>query len=365
MTDTAVLVYPVYNKIVASFGKFLKKYPNTIGVILIVISLIGAVVIYWVQGVSTQNALAEQMLHREQVVARSGANSMGYFLANIGRNITVFSTREEIVAADYGASLASLQKVIKVWAGTPLEAMVITDKNGIIKIDLSQTSSPDLGADVSDREYFLWAKNAAKGEYYIGDPIVSRLGATEGTYVIPVATPIFNQKNEFNGVLVAIIPLDRLAEKFISPLKISDKTDVYIIDAVGNLVYLSATEYLGKNIIDLTNEINFKGNGAVAEMFKGEFAKPGTEGKLDISFPNLNHGGVVVRNLLAYSGVNTGGSGMPAWYLIIATPAEDAFLYTGVFYTDQIVSLIYFVIVILAISCYAITYTRLRGGWGK
>jgi hypothetical protein len=66
--------------------------------------------------------------------------------------------------------------------------------------------------------------------------------------------------------------------------------------------------------------------------------------------PDIDTGGEVVRSLIAYSEVNVGVSTSFPWYLVVSTPASDAFLFTGVFYTDQLMSLIYFIIVILAFS---------------
>lgn len=66
--------------------------------------------------------------------------------------------------------------------------VVLTDRAGVVRFNSNVTGISDTGESLADRDYFSLAKSQkGPGEYFVGQPVVSRLGATKGKVIIPVA----------------------------------------------------------------------------------------------------------------------------------------------------------------------------------
>ncbi len=107
------------------------------------------------------------------------------------------------------------------------------------------------------------------------------------------------------------------------------------------------------------------GKDKLLKIFQDEFTKPSNEGKLDINLPDPYQEGKKIRSLITYNEVDMGMNPNMNWYLLISVPASDAFLFTGPFYTDQTLSLIFVIAIILAFSMLGISSKRLRGNIKK
>lgn len=338
------------------FRKLLRDKTFSVLTFLTVLSITGATAVYCVQGKTTQKALIEQMLHREQLITRSVAISLEDFLNDMGHDLAYFSTSEEIKA---GGSAKAFVDSISSRPDIATIGVITVDENGIVTEDYNKVFAPDLGSDVSDREYFLWSKTAKSGNYYIANPVVSRVGLTKGQYVIPITVPVFDNNGKFDGAIVCVVSLRKLIDTYIKPLRVSDKTDVYMINSKAELIFSTVPEFMGISLTEITENFSFSGEKKVQEMFMAEFAKPTDEGKLDIEIPDMDQKGRLVRHLITYSGIDIGSSSDSKWYLVISTPASDAFIFAGIFYKDQLVSFIYFITVMLAMSMIGVTSIKL------
>lgn len=339
-------------------NKIFSKKSDALYMVLAVLAISGAIIIYYLQGNSTQTSLTEQMLHREQVIVRAGALSIDDFLIDVGRSVSMFSNCKELTGTDKKATETKLNIILNEWSNTPVVAVVTLDQKGILTEDVNQIQMPDLGTNLSGRGYFQWSENAQPGSYFIHDPIVSQAGQTEGEYIIPIATPLFDTNGNFKGTLVAIVSLRKLVEKYVEPLRISESTDIYMLNSNADLVFSTVPQYLGKNLNSITNSMEFRGKDKLQKIFQNEFVKPVNEGKLDVNLPDINGGEKTVRSLVAYSGVKAGVNSGSTWYLVISTPANDAFLFTGLFYADQLTSLIYCILVVIGFSIVGLTSAK-------
>jgi hypothetical protein len=338
--------------------RFVEKKHTKLQIVFVALFVAGAVVLYYWQGRVTQNALASQMLHREQVIARSGINSIARFLNGVGRSLSLVATDEKVKSGDVGYITQRLEHFMKVWEVYPVNALSFIDKDGIVQANVNNEGITGIGVNVSDREYFTWASGAVEGEYHIAPVILSRFGVTKGKYIVPVASPVFNENGEYIGLIAAVVYLDEMVKNFSDPLKISDSTLVHLLNSRGEFVFSSSPLVVGKHISQMFDGFDFPLKEKLLRQFLKEFDSPALEGKLDVIRPDMNNGGKLTRYLIAYSTATVDFD--RNWTLIIATPASDAYLFTGPFYRDQIVNLIYVIVGSIVFAILGITLAKVR-----
>lgn len=296
---------------------------------------------YYGYGSNAKAALIEQILHREQVIARSGANSIESFFLLSGKSLGYLAEDERIMGMDQETQKA-LKEFVVIWKETPISGVSLADEKGIVRFNANIDNKPDVGAAVKDGDYFAWAKTAQKGEVYFGTPVISRLGASEGKYIVPVASPLISD-GQFKGVLSAVVILSQLTQDYLQPLKISGQTEVYVLNSQGVFISALDGELIGKNVYQYLDENPFLGSAIFKEEIKKKMEERG-EGKLRIAWPdtkgNLN---IFSRQLLVFSPFSLGKQ---SFFLAIATPVDDALVYIGPIYMRQNVG---FVVSFLAV----------------
>ena len=330
---------------VRKFKEVLLKPQNSLFILTGVLVLLVSVAVYFLMGKQASDALVEQMLHRQQISARAGSRSLGLFFDLFGKSLTGLGARREVTSP--GATTNnSLNDFITRWEGTPVAGAIILDTLGKVKYNGSRLGTPDVGADLSDRDYYFWAKTAKRGEVFISEPVISRVGASKGHYIVVVATPILAEDSSFEGVLGASVILEELTDQYIDPLKVSERTRIYLIDD-GSVILSSPVEKLiGVNYLDYILKSDIPGSKKIYEILKGSL-ESNDEGKMDIALPDETRNGLLTRYLIARAPINVGSE---HWTLAIATPASDALEYLTPIYFRQIgiVALAFFGFLIIA-----------------
>ena len=309
---------------------FLTRKLNLILALLTAFLVVLAVALfYWITNVN-EAVLVEQTLHREQVIARSGALSIESFLKLVSKSL--LQTAYFISEADQ-PSEDILSDFVSGWADTPVTGTVLTDEDGVVQININKISKPEVGTLLADRPYFIWAREAVRGKVYISEPIVSRLGASKGQSIITISTPIV-ENARFRGVLVVGVLLNDLTSEYLDPLKISENTQVDLLDSDGNFLQTPYAEVLEKNI--------------------GERLKSAKEGKMNVTYPDID--GTLRRYLVAYAPINYANKD---WLLAISTPVDDAMAFYRPFSKTNRSTLAIFVLVVLAFAIFTIVLVRI------
>lgn len=310
-------------------------------------------IFYVVLGRGAVESLTEQMLHREQVITRSGAGAIEGFFELAGKSLVILAKNQDIISQDKN-SQKTLEEFVSYWQSTSIVEAIIVDKEGKILFVGNKTPSEFVtGVSVADRDYFIASKKAKAGGVFVGKPLLPRLGAFGGQLLIPVSTPIFD-KGEFKGVLAVGVLLSKLTNDYLNPLKISRDTEVYIVSSDGELLYAPFKETVGKNIFQQVSENPFLGS----EVLMGEVKKRlerGGEGKIDIVYPKSLTDLTFKRRLITYSPIEVGKR---RFFLAVATPIEDALIFIGPIYTRQVAFLI---IVFLALIAFSIRVAKMAG----
>lgn len=326
-----------------------------IHLLLVIIALSVGIFIYFNQGISTQNALAEQVLHRQQVTARAGALSLEQFLNDFGKSLSIIARDESVIDPDQVKTTSDLKTFVDTWVSSStintINSISFLNTKGVVIYNYNTGGLTNyIGEDFSDREYFKWAVVAKKGDYYIGSPVIAKTGISAGSYIIPFSSPVIGTDGKFKGALITSIKIENIVEKYSYPLKISNDSAVFLLDSRGDFVFSPIPNLIGTNFEKVFGNIESK--------LTNEFDTTKSEGKLDVTMPNLLKDGAMTRFLLAYSVINLRPG--VSWPLIILTPASDAFLFAGPFYQDQIVSLFYTIVVVIVFSIVGLTSYRIR-----
>lgn len=221
--------------------------------------------IYWMSEKRGEAVWADRVKNRALIVARAGAMSISSFLSHRGDKLLIMADVPAIQEEWEEEGRAYLQKMVDQLQDYPLTSIVRVNKEGIvIWSENKYHQSAEEFINVSDRNYFLWAKTQGKpGEIYLGEPIIARTGPSKGEEIIVMATPIFN-KGVFNGLLFISAPLDELTTKFVAPLlESSPDARVMIIAGNGNTIASTDQDYLGKDV----NSLFERDEGRMLETF--------------------------------------------------------------------------------------------------
>lgn len=294
---------------------------------LLLIFLLG-VAFYLALGRVTKSSVTQELLARQQIIARAGAANLVSFFKFFGDSVAVLSNLSSIERRDV-MTTRDLDAFVEQWRESGLVGgVVLTDKYGVAEFNSNILETHDVGADLSDRDYFVWAKGETgrglpagrQGEYFIGQPVVSRLGATKDQVIVPVASPVY-QRDVFTGVVVAAVQLQPLADRYLELMEVSDRTEVYLVDQSGDLLYSNSTqEVMGSNIFGLL------GNNLKSVLSSNK------EGTFQNSFLDPKSG-KVEEHLIAYSPIDSGDQ---RWILIMATPIQEVTELAGPIYIRQI-----------------------------
>lgn len=336
------------------FSRFYTDKINRILILFIVIFVSTGSGYYYIAGYRTEKFLNEQMLHREQIIVRAGTKSIESFLELAGYSFVELAENSEVIQMQKGTQDV-LENFISNWKDTPLVEVVLIDKEGVVQFVANDTETfLKSGISVIDRDYFIAASQAKSGEVFIGKPILPRLGAFEGRFILSMSTPVL-ENGELKGVLGCAILLSELTKTYLDPLRISEDTQIYLINEEGIFLHSFYPELIGKSAIEYFEENSYSGGDKIVAFIK-EGLTTNEEGKFSFVMPNLYNKAEIKRNLLAYSALTVGDN---HFILVVSTPVDDAMTFFGPFFRNQIMALVLILLSILSFSAFLIMAIRI------
>ncbi len=273
---------------------------------------------YLVLNQGIDRAFTRQLLDRQRTIARAEKSNITTFFEKFGNSVAFLAQLKSIEARDNDTSY-DLDLFIEQRRETGLiGGVVLTDKTGVVRFNSNVLGTRDLGESIADRDYFLWAKSEGeRGKYFISQPVKS---------IVVVASPVYRD-NVFSGVVASSVKVAPLTERFFGLMKISDLTEVYLVDSNGDLLYSNAApDAVGSNIYESDKIKNALG-ATVGDQFQTE------------------------KHLVAYSPVILGSQ---SWLFIISSPAQEVVNLTRPFYVRQASVLILTAAIILSLGVIAI-----------
>lgn len=292
--------------------------------------------IYFTINSASEKYFIEQMLHREQVITRSGAANIKGFINLSVSSLVALSHNPNILTPNSNTQHL-LDETVATWQNTALSLVALIDNKGnVIAVSSNQDKIIDLTAKSTGREYFEKGIKLKRGEYYIGKPIIPILSGLPKKYLVPISVPVLDSNDQVIGIVVATFYISDIANNYMKPLRISDDTDMVILDQSGNIISSLYQQIVGQNIFEFFNNYPFVGDKIIIPHLK-EYLSLAQEQKLDLVFPDMVDLSLN-RSLIASSPILLDNSQM--WHLIIVTPIKDALIFVAPLVIQKIIAII-------------------------
>lgn len=323
------------------------------GILLVVTSL----VFLWAYD-RTEDLLVEQMLHRQQLTGRAGAKSLVSIVQMAAASIADLADNTAVKTGS-NETQAVLDNYIDRWSFNHLSGVTLMDTKGIVTHHASLAGSTAVGSDVSDRDYFRWAKSANAGDVYISDPIISRFGQSQDNTILVYSTPIVVD-GEFSGSISSAYILTRLANDYLEPLRATHNTRIQLINEQGTLIYSSYPNLIGENMFEQiannATESNIEFSNALRSVIENRGEK---KFNVVLSTPATEK---PEQTLIAITPVryldNMDDNGGRYWYLALATTADDAHIFMGQFLESSTALIVITVVIVLVLTLLIIVLVR-------
>ncbi|HEY6010227.1 MAG TPA: ATP-binding protein [Nitrospirota bacterium] len=258
---------------------------------------------------SLQEEMAGQFNQQQLLLAREVSMNIESFVDRVYKNIKVIAELPEIERIQGSPRCRSIAELISAsLQHDPLLAIQVLDKNGRLLYDSSQPGEKRI--DLSKNDVVRKAMLLPRNERLVTDLLdVHNAGGPESKEFI-VATPIYKShegrhRPEFSGIVLAVLSLDGITQKYISPIKSGTRGYAWMIDSEGTLLYHpTQPQMVGKNLYQ-TDQSCFQCHKSfdsekkmiegTAETF-GYFDAPGGENKLAAfyKFPLVRKSWIVV-----------------------------------------------------------------------
>jgi len=258
--------------------------------LLVVLSLIIILGQFFHQ--SLQEEMAGQFNNQQLLLAREVAVNIESFVDNVYKNLRVISQLPNVDQIHVSPRCRTIADSINL--SLQNEALItirVLDKNGIMLYD-SAFPNREL-EDRSKTDYFRNARMLPKNERLITDLRETRaLGSSRKEFII--ATPIYKTRPDapgsvFSGVVLAVLSMDGITNKYLSPIRSGLRGYAWMMDSEGTLLYHpNQPQMVGKNLYQ-TDQTCFechKSFDTEKKMIEGKtvtfgsYEAPGGENKL-------------------------------------------------------------------------------------
>lgn len=221
----------------------------------IVLTVLLGLLFYFVLGRSTKKTTTELVQKEQLTLTRAEASNLVSFFQVFGDSLAVLAQSNGLEQKDT-TTVNNMDAFVEQWRDSGIVGgIILTNSKGVVEFNSNVLEHPDVGASIADLGYFAWAKKQkGEGEYFVGKPVVGRLGASKGQVIIPVASPVF-KNGSFVGVLAAAVRLEPLASRYLELMKVSDMTHVYLLDENSDVLYRNSLSVMvGSNISEHLGE---------------------------------------------------------------------------------------------------------------
>jgi PAS domain S-box-containing protein len=218
--------------------------------LLVVLSLIIILGQFFHQ--SLQDEMAEQFNKQQLLLAREVAMNIDSFVDHVYKNIRVISQLPQIDRIHLQPACRSVAESINF--SLQNEALItirVIDKNGILLFDSSYPGRERV--DLSKTDYFQQARVLPRNEKLVTDLMElhspNELETKEFMVVIPIYLQTGRSLHEFGGVVLAVLSMNGITQKYLSPIRSGQRGYAWMMDSEGTLLYHpTQPSMVGKNL---------------------------------------------------------------------------------------------------------------------
>jgi len=218
--------------------------------LLVVLSLIIILGQFFHQ--SLQDEMAEQFNKQQLLLAREVAMNIESFVDHVYKNIKVISQLPQIDRIHLQPTCRSVAESINF--SLQNEALItirVINKDGILLFDSSYPGRERV--NLSKTDYFQQARVLPRNEKLVTDLLEIHNPSELETKEFMVAIPIYKQTGrslyEFNGVVLAVLSMNGITQKYLSPIRSGQSGYAWMMDSDGTLLYHpTQPSMVGKNL---------------------------------------------------------------------------------------------------------------------
>lgn len=218
--------------------------------LLVVLSLIIILGQFFHQ--SLQDEMAEQFNQQQLLLAREVAMNIESFVDHVYKNIRVISQLPQIDRIHLQPACRIVAESISF--SLQNEALItirVIDKNGILLFDSSYPGRERV--DLSRTDYFKQARVLPRNEKLVTDLLEIHGPNEPESKEFIVAIPIYLQTgrslHEFSGVVLAVLSMNGITQKYLSPIRSGQSGYAWMMDNEGTLLYHpTQPSMVGKNL---------------------------------------------------------------------------------------------------------------------
>jgi hypothetical protein len=323
--------------------------------ILIIFFTVSSIILYWAAIKETRITLNDEFLHREQISARSGSQSVSEFINLVGKNVV-------LMAEDFSEDMplidkqTNLNRFMDHWGDTPVATIFLADGNDNVVAQANRFGLPITNVLMIDRSYLAWSKTAKEGEYFVGTPVIGVIGSAKEKYIVNVASPVV-VNGKFTGAVSVAVILSDLTDYYITPIKISENSRMFLFDENGTILSSLAEALVGSNYYDFLSVYSYQGRDNAINQLKLALTSTANEGKLVINLPDSLSPGSFGEFLVAYSKVKVGDHN---WILAIKSPKNDSDIYLWRIKNAIYGAFIFTLLLVILLSVAHLRYDQLR-----
>ena len=301
---------------------------------------------------ATEQAAMDEFNHRQLALAQGAANAIELYFEVLSGDLKALRIIPEVVRLDETVSRQALRYRYEEMQSLGVNDLALLDSDGVVRYNLFAQQIE--GLDFSWRDYFKKLQSVSSDEDYIVEFIQFK-GVETGRRGVLIAVPLFASAGDGSGdrklvaIAVATLKLDTIAQRFVVPLKSSERGHAFLVDVKSNLLWSPDISRFGKNMLEMAE--GFPTLQRVLEKMKG-----GKAGTAEISFQRFNeisgrYMAGTEEKLLAYTPVRIGDV---VWSIGVWAPKQDASKLVRSAYQQQMLVLALSILVILAGTYYAL-----------
>ncbi len=199
-----------------------------------------------------QDEMAEQFNKQQLMLAREVAINIESFIDRVYKDIHTIAQLPEIHRIHESPRCRIVAEAItsQLQSDVPVTIQVLTKRGRILYDSLAPENE---GTDLSETDFFKKTRLLRKGDKLITDLLDAGNERPDSKEFI-VATPIYQRVrnpliDEFNGVVLAVVSLEGITQKYLSPIKSGTRGYAWMMDSAGTLLYHpNRPEMVGKNL---------------------------------------------------------------------------------------------------------------------
>jgi len=327
-------------------------------IVLVTLLLVVVVLILGYQSFkATEKAAFDEFNQRQLVLGREAASVVALYFENLAGDMRALARLPEIQRLDEAPTRRDLQYMFYELEPWGVNDIAVLDADGVVRYNVK---APELeGVDFSWRKYYQEAKEMTSSDAYIIEFIEFK-GVEAGQKGVLIAAPMFETtadenhpppSGRFAGVVVGTLKLDTITQKFIAPVRSSERGHAFLIDDEFDVLWSADSSLFGTNLLEeIEGFPSFQqivekmsvGNSGVAEYAYYEF--------------DDSSGGYardkVEEKLVAYVPIQLGNE---LWIIGVWAPKEDARQLIRSAYLQQQFVVGLSILIILLGSAYALT----------